>query len=250
MQGGAPDHARGDRGQDDHPERFRRPLPKDQLHREEHPREWRIERGGDAAGGTARDQEPHASLVEMEELGERGPERRTDLDDRPLTADRSATTDAQGAGERLDDGHLRADPAAVPRDCQHHFGNAVAACLAGEPVDEGAVEDAGDDRGHDDEEAAESAHVRIRLTGHTGIVEVSGEHPRQAFDHVPERDRAESGAHTDDQRQRQQAQPEGAKTGEFRHCGDRHHVCIVQYLVCANQARLGRVQQVTFKERS
>ena len=48
-------------------------------------------------------------------------------------------------GQGLDDGDLRADPAAVAGDREHHLGHAVAAGLAGEPVDQRPVEQPGDD---------------------------------------------------------------------------------------------------------
>ena len=86
---------------------------------------------------------------------ERRPERGADLHDRPLAADRAAAADAQRRRERLDDGDLRPDPAAVAGDRDHHLGHAVAAGLAGEPVHQRAVEEAGDHRGEHDEPPAE-----------------------------------------------------------------------------------------------
>ena len=64
-------------------------------------------------------------------------------------------------GQRLDHGDLRADPAAVAGDRDHHLRHAVPAGLPGEAVDQRPVEQPGDDRGQHHEPAAQPRHVRV-----------------------------------------------------------------------------------------
>ena len=81
------------------------------------------------------------ALAHPHQLPERGGERRADLDDRPLAADRPAAADAQRRRQRLDDRHRRADPPAVLGDREHHLGDAVPARLAREALDQRPVEE-------------------------------------------------------------------------------------------------------------
>ena len=90
------------------------------------------------------------------------PERRADLHDRALAADRAAAADAQRRGQRLDRRDLRRDPAAAAGDRVHHLGHAVAARLAGEEVHQRPVEQAGDDRREQRRTSdPEPGHVRV-----------------------------------------------------------------------------------------
>ena len=75
--------------------------------------------------------------------------------------------DAQGRGQRLDHADLRADPAAVLGDRDHHLGHAVAAGLAGEPVDQRAVDQPADDRDHHEEPQAQPRQV---TAGHPALL--------------------------------------------------------------------------------
>ena len=133
-----------------------------------------------------------------------GPEGGADLHDRSFPADRSAAADAQRRGDRLDHRDLGADAAAVAGDRDHHLGHAVAAGLAGEAVDQRPVEDAGDDRGEQDEPVTQRRQVRVGGVTVAGVVLEAGEHPGQALDHVPEHHRTEPGAHPDQHREAQQ----------------------------------------------
>ena len=82
---------------------------------------------------------PHATssrscdFGDPHELAEHRPQRRADLHDRALAADRPARADAQRRRQRLDDRDLRAHPATEPVDGEHHLGHPVAACLRREP---------------------------------------------------------------------------------------------------------------------
>src|ERR1035441_8549866 len=85
-----------------------------------------------------------------------GPSRPTDL-----------CPDADRRGHRLDPGDLRADPAAVLRDRDHHLGDAVAAGLPGVPVDQRPVDQAADHRDHH-EEPQDRKSTRLN-SSHLGI---------------------------------------------------------------------------------
>ena len=63
--------------------------------------------------------------------------------------------------KRLDDGDLRADPAAVAGDRDHHLGDAVPAGLPGESVDQRPVEQPRDDGSQHDEPPPQTRHVRV-----------------------------------------------------------------------------------------
>ena len=168
---GPADHARGHRGQHDHAEGLGGEVAQDQLHREEHPGERRVERGGDAAGGAAGDQQPHPVLgapgpagpsVEpsAEPICTIGPSRPTDPPPPMHSAEASALTTAT----------CGRDPAAAAGDRVHHLGHAVAAGLAGEAVHQRPVEQAGDDRGEHHEPAAQPGHVRVGGVPGGGVV--------------------------------------------------------------------------------
>ena len=88
-------------------------------------------------------------------------ERRADLHDRPFAADRAARADAEGRGQRLDDGHLRPDPAAALGDGQHHLRHAMPARFTREEIDQRAVEQAADDRHQHNEPQAKSGDERF-----------------------------------------------------------------------------------------
>ena len=77
------------------------------------------------------------AFIEVQQLTERGPQRRADLHDGAFTADRPASSDARRRRRRLYYGDLRADAAAVAGDGDHDLGDTVAACFAGEPVTSG-----------------------------------------------------------------------------------------------------------------
>jgi hypothetical protein len=68
-------------------------LPQDDLHAEEDPGDRRVERGRDAAGRAAGDQDPQPALRHLDPLAHAGRQRRAYLHDRALPADRSAGPD-------------------------------------------------------------------------------------------------------------------------------------------------------------
>ena len=150
----------------------------------------------------AGDQDPQPLLGHPDPLAEAGGQRGADLDDRPLPADRPAGADAQRGGQRLDQADLRPDPAAVLGDRDHHLGHAVAAGLAGEPVDQRPVDQAADGRDQDEERQAQPRQVRA---GHPALLAelvVPGGQPGEEVDQVPERHRAQARARTQQQRER------------------------------------------------
>ena len=67
------DHARGDGGQDDHPERLGIEIAEDEFHREEHPREGGVERRRDAARGPAGNEQAHPFLADPHDPAEVDP---------------------------------------------------------------------------------------------------------------------------------------------------------------------------------
>ena len=72
---GPADRVGGDRAEHDEPERLGVEVAQDQLQREEHAGDRRVERRRDPAGGAARDEQPQPRLGHPHELTEHRPER-------------------------------------------------------------------------------------------------------------------------------------------------------------------------------
>ena len=137
---------------------------------------------------------------EPDGLREGRAERRADLDDRPLAADRRAAADRQRRGERLDHRHLPANVAALVEDRVHHFGHAVALGLRREAQHQKHDDQAAEDR-RQRNQVAEAARrleqVGVVMDTTAPVVEgVVDEADQGAQD-----DRAEPGGDADDQRQ-------------------------------------------------
>ena len=195
-----------DRGEHHHPEGLRREVREDQLHREEDPGEWRVERGGDPARGPTGDQHPHAGSpgrgpgppsVEPSAapICTIGPSRPTEPPPPMQSAEASALTPR----------HLGSDAATPASDGEHHLGHAVPARLAGEQVDQRAVEQTGHDRRGDDEVAARPGDVRVAQAGGAGVVVVPGQGQGEDLDQPAEHDRTEPSTCADEHRKQQQA---------------------------------------------
>jgi hypothetical protein len=86
-------------------------------------------------------------------------------------------------------------------DGKHHLGDAVAARLGREAVDERAVGEAADDRHDEDDERAEEGKVRVGEVAERARVGVADEEQGPALDQVAEGDRAQPGADADQQRE-------------------------------------------------
>jgi len=116
----------------------------------------------------------------------------------------------------LDDCHLRWDSTAVARDREHHFRDAVAAGLAGEEVDQRAVQHAGDDWREQHEPPPETGQLRVGDVAEARVVGVPGQRQRERLDQPSEGDRAtaRSGAHQ--QGHDQQTRVRGAKARDKR----------------------------------
>ena len=166
-------------------------LPQDDLDPEEHARDGGVERGRDTAGGAAGDQDPQPALGHPDQLAQAGGQRRADLHDRALPADRPAGADAQGRGRGLDHGDLGADAPAVLGHRHHHLGHPVAAGLPGEPVDERAVDEPTDYRGHHEETQAQPGEMSAGDAALLAELDVAGGDPGKKVDQVPEPDGAQ-----------------------------------------------------------
>ena len=142
----ASDRVRRDRAEHDEPERSGLEVTQDQLQREEHSGDRSVERRRDPAGGAAGDEQPQLGLRQAEELAGHRAEGGTDLDDRPLAADRAPGADAQSRRERLDDGYLRAHAPALAVDGVHHLRDAMAAGLGREARHQRTVDQPADHR--------------------------------------------------------------------------------------------------------
>ena len=126
-------------------------------------------------------------------------ERGADLDDGALAPDGPAGADRDRGGESFDDGDLRADPAAVLRDREHHFGNPVAAGFWGELLHEGAVKETADGGSDDHECSAEPRHPGVRrVADGCRIVGCAAEDPGGSLDEPPEADCSKPGPQPDD----------------------------------------------------
>ena len=91
---GAPDCVGSDGAEYDVAERLGVEVAQDQLEREEHSGDRRVERRRYSRGGAARDEQAQTTLRYPGELTEDRPQRRADLHDRAFTADRAARADA------------------------------------------------------------------------------------------------------------------------------------------------------------
>ncbi len=202
---GASDDARGDRREHDHAERLRREVAQDQLHREEHTGQWRVEGRRDAAGRAAGDQHPHPRLGQPDQLAHRGTERGADLHDRSFATDGSATADAQRGRQRLDRRHLRGDPPAAAGNGVHDFGDAVPAGFPGEEMHQRPVHEPGRDRSEQDEPPAQRGDVRVGDMTEAGVIAVAGQGQRERRDQPPERHRTRTRPGAYKQRQSEQA---------------------------------------------
>ena len=80
-----------------------------QLDREHDAADRRVEGRGDAGAGAGGDERDALPRRHPHDLAERRADRRTDLDDRPLAADRGAGADRDRRGERLDQRDDRPD---------------------------------------------------------------------------------------------------------------------------------------------
>ena len=156
----------------------------------------------DAAGGAAGDQQAQVSAPASrlscpsaepiaEPIWTIGPSRPTEPPEPMQSAEASDLTIGTAA----------ADPALVAVDGEHHLGDAVAARLGGEAVDQRAVEQPADDRDDEDHEGPEERHVRVGEVPERAGVAVAAEELGEAEDQVAEADRAEAGADADQQRQ-------------------------------------------------
>src|SRR5665213_1243391 len=139
---GATNDVSGDRRQHHHPERLGCEVAQDELEREEHRCDRRVECGGDASSRATGDEEAHARGRHPQSLSKRRAERRTDLDDWPLASDRSAGPDTDRRGDRLHDRDLGRDATASRANGVHHLWYAVAARLLREAVDQRSIEEA------------------------------------------------------------------------------------------------------------
>ncbi len=166
-------------------------LPQDDLDPEEHARDGSVEGGRNAASGAAGDQDPQPALGHPDQLAQAGGQRRADLHDRALPADRAAGADAQGRGRGLDHSYLRADAPAVLGHRHHHLGHAVAAGLAGEPVDERAVDEPADDRDDHEETQAQPGKMGAGDPALLAELDVAGGGPGKKVDQVAEPDGAQ-----------------------------------------------------------
>jgi hypothetical protein len=116
------------------------------------------------------------------------------------------SADTQRRGQRLDQGDLGADPPAALGDRRHHLGDAVAAGLAGKPVDQRPVQQPAGHRRQQHEPAAQPRHQRVWSVSGSGgaVVGMAAEQHGEATDEVAEADRPKPRAHPHRQRQRHQ----------------------------------------------
>src|SRR6185437_1574837 len=123
-------HHGGDRArQRDRDQASRAPLEQQQLHREEHRRDRRVEHRRHACRSAGDEQRLALGGGQMEVLRDERPERAARHDDRALGAERPAAADDDPRRERLQDRNLQIHPALAEQDRLERFGDAVAADL-------------------------------------------------------------------------------------------------------------------------
>ena len=191
--------------------------------------------------GAAGDQDPQPVLRHLHPLAQAGGQRRTDLHDRALPADRAAHPDAHRRGDRLDHADLRADPAAALRDGDHHLGHPVPAGLARPVVDQRPVQQTADDRDDHEEAQAQPGQVRTAHVPLLAELAMPGRGPGEEVDQVPEHDRAQPGSGPHQQRQQEHAatarpQPPGRPPARIL-CIKQglHYTTIVFYILRADR---------------
>ena len=123
-----------------------RDLGQQDFQREEHAAKRRVESRCDPGAGARREQGDLLPRRELDRLGESRTQRRADLNDRPLAADRRPTADRKCRGQRFYDRNLAADIAALVKDRVHHLGNAMALGLRGETLHQKDDDEAAEDR--------------------------------------------------------------------------------------------------------
>ncbi len=166
----------------------------------------RVEGRCNARARAGSDQDDPLTGGHPDDLAQGRPERRADLDDRPLAPDRGAATDRDRGGQRFDDGDDRPNDAALVVDRVHHFRHAMALRFRREGRNQEGHANRAHDRDQDDQRAPRA--LRREEIGVVAHHELSEEQQIvQQPDQVAEGDRAEAGDDTDQDR-------EDRKTGE------------------------------------
>ena len=101
-------------------------LEQEQLDRQDHAGDGRVERRGHAGAGSASEQHLALGGRGGNDLADDRAERAAGLNDRPFGAERAARTDRDGRRKRLENGDFRFDAAARDEYRFHRFRNAVA----------------------------------------------------------------------------------------------------------------------------
>ena len=194
---GAADRVGGDRAEHDQPERPRLEVAQDQLEREEHAGDRRVERRRDPARRAARDEQPQLRLAtraaaarvtdpSAEPICTIGPSRPTEPPEPMHSAEASDLTTGTC-------GRIRPP---MPVDREHHLGHAVTARLGREARDQRPVDQPADHGREHHEPDPQPGHEGVGRVAGGAVVAMPGEQVGEAEDHVAKRDRAQPGAHT------------------------------------------------------
>ena len=187
----AADRVRGDRAEHDQAERARLEVAQDQLEREEHAGDRRVERRRDPARGAAGDQQPQLRLgtrrsswpvtePSAEPICTIGPSRPTEPPEPMQIAEASDFTTGTC-------GRIR-PPCRLTAYITS--GTPCPRASGAKRLDQRPVDQAADDRREHDEPDPEARQERIDRVARRAVVAMAGEQVGEAEDHVAKRDRA------------------------------------------------------------
>ncbi|HEY1521266.1 MAG TPA: hypothetical protein VGF91_32895 [Solirubrobacteraceae bacterium] len=126
-------------------------------------------------------------------------------------------------GKRLDDGDLGANPSPVLGHREHHLGNAMAARLTGEALNQRAVQQPAEHRHDEQEPDSKPRKMTARHVLLLAELLVAGRQPREAVDQPPERDGSKTRTRADDERHHRQAESGARQPRRYRR--DRFGAC-------------------------
>ena len=138
--------SRGGCGHGNGHERARTPFEEQQLDGQQDGGERRGEDPGHARGGSCNEQRGPFGIAQMEHLRKERTHRASRHDDGAFRAERSAGTDGDGSGKRLEQSDARLNLCAVDQNGLDGLGNAVTADLVRSEARHQADQQAADDR--------------------------------------------------------------------------------------------------------
>ena len=148
-------------------------LEQEQLDRQDHAGDRRVERRGHARAGSASQQHLALGGRGGNDLADDRAERAAGLNDRPFGAERAARTDGDGRRKRLQNGDFRLDAAARDEHRFHRFRNAVAFDFRRAVLHHQADDQPADHR-HEDDPGAELVGFRAAKVERPDVIEEPG----------------------------------------------------------------------------